>query len=210
MPNNLTPYISSVFSSSKKFISYYRSTNAQYIAVTGASILFGLSGISFLQPYRNWFIISAVLFILLTILYHFYTGRPFGIDVSCVPTHLVNGERQPDKTAEHRGLVLLQDGSCALHGEIRLSQLISNFRFRFNTSDEINAELRSKPKREHSYTPSNNLLECDNVSEREFQWVLDIHSNGNLAGNDRYYTVELIDLASSRVLWKFDVIDVSG
>lgn len=202
-------YRSSILLSTRKFISHYRATNAQYVAVTGASIIFGLSGLPSLQPRQNLLAILALLFIIISILYHYISGRPFGIDLSCTPTHLVDGQRQPDKIAENRDLLLLQDGSCTLHGHIQLSKLISQFNIQFSPSDEINADLRNKPKQEHTYLPQDGILKCEKVSERNFPWVLEIYSNSSVSTNDRYHKLELIDLDSNRTLARFDVIDVS-
>lgn len=192
----------------QKYISSYRSTNIGYASVTIASVLFGISGIATEPDTQTFFRGIGFLIFLSSLIYNYYSGRPFGIDISCTPTHIVNGSREPDKMSESRENILIQDDSTIIHGELKLSKFIQDFDIRIVPSTEIQAELQTIPRREHSYNPKDNTLSCSNVTERRFPVTVEVYPRGGVASSGRYHTLKIKDRDSSRTLTKFDVIDV--
>ncbi|MFY4811609.1 hypothetical protein ACOJIV_02730 [Haloarcula sp. AONF1] len=146
--------------------------------------------------------------ILGSIVYNYRTGRPFGIEVSCTPTHIVGGEREPDVMSEERDIAMIQDGELVLHGTVSLSQFNDEFDICLETSSEIEAELRTKPRSEQKYNPNTNVLCCDSVSEYEFPLTIEIFPSRTVADGGRYHSFAVVDQHSNRELTKFDVINV--
>ncbi len=194
----------------QKFVGHYRETNLGYTAVTVASILFGING--FVPNLWQKFVLGggALMCLLLSLGYNYWSGRPFGTDVNCTPTHLVEGERQPDVMSEQRNMAMIQGEELVLHGSVRLSRFTNRFKLKLQPSSEIGAELRTKPRSEHEYNPVNNVLSCESVSEYEFPLTIEVFPERDVADGGRYHSLKLIDGSSGRILSEFDVINVNS
>jgi len=192
------------------YIDHFTDTNAFHIVTAVVPILVGISG--YLNNPRYSAIIWTLLFSILglTIVYVWWTGRPFGVEISCTPTHLVKGDRKPDKLSENRGNILIQNQSTKVHGEIQLAALNGNFDIIFEPSSEIGVELETKPRKEHSYDPDQNKLSCENVSDRRFPIKLDVFAKGEVETAGRYHSLTIKDGKTDHPLTKFDVIDVQS
>lgn len=192
----------------QKYISHYRGTNLGYASVTTAGILFGISGIATSADIQIALRGTGGLVFALSLVYGYSTGRPFGLDISCTPTHVIKGERQPDKMSESRSNILIQGDSTIIHGEIQLSKFTQKFNIKFEPSSEIGVELQATPRREHKYNPDKNTLTCSDVTEREFPITLEVYPRGDVATSGRYHMLDIRDGDGGRVLDGFDVIDV--
>jgi len=181
----------------------------QLSAISIAPVLSALS-VSVGPENSTYFGIGAALSIVVSMLVVYLTGRPFGIDISCTPTHLVNGERRPDVPSENRGNVLLQDSSNKIHGEVELSKLTQSFELEFDDSSGINVELENTPRAEHEYRPDENVLECESVSDYSFPIKIGVYPVQGVEEVGRYHSFCIRDRRSGRVLKEFDAINVSG
>lgn len=192
-----------------QFIQHYRGSLFQFIGITVSSLIIGMSGIFAQSRTRDPLIFFALVLFLGSLLVSYRNGSPFGYELSCTPTHIVDGVREPDKMSESEGIILVQGETATIHGEVRLTKFIPDFRFQIKTSSEIRAELQAKPRTEHSYNPVNNILSCENVSERWFPYKIDIYPSDDVGVKGRYHTFEIIDLESEKSLIEYQVIDVS-
>lgn len=192
----------------QSFFNYYRGSNTAYVSLTTATLLFGVNGFVSTQILNYALGGLAVLIFGSSIGFKYWEGRPFGISVVCVPTHVVDGEREPDKIGEQRGVALVQDGEVVLHGTTKMSKFNNEFEVQLKTSSDINAELRSIPRSEHKYDPKNNKLRCDEISEYEFPLTVEVFSKRSVAKSGRYHWFKIIDGSSGRTLVEFDVINV--
>ena len=158
----------------QKYLSHYRESNVTYISITLSSVLFGLNGFT-LFPRQEYVLgVGVFLCISFSLAYTYRTEQPFGIDISCTPTHLVDGRRQTDKMSEQRDIAMIQNGEVVIHGNVKISRFTDKFKMNINTSSEIDAELRTKPKTEHDYDPVQNTLSCEDISEYEFPLVIEV------------------------------------
>ncbi|WP_227380868.1 hypothetical protein [Haladaptatus halobius] len=198
----------SLTQSFQNFVDYYRGTNISYAAITVSTILFGVNG--FFSPVWIRFFLGggAVTIFSLSVIYKYWEGKPFGVSVDTTPSHLVDGNRQPDKMGERRDIALIQNGEVLLHGNVLLSRFSDQFVLNIDSSEDINAELRAIPRSEHDYNPRTNVLKCDNVTEYEFPITIEVFPNRSVAEGGRYFWLEISDGRSSRLLEKFDVINV--
>ncbi|GAA0217403.1 hypothetical protein [Halobaculum roseum] len=142
--------------------------------------------------------------------YVYVSERPFGVDISWTPTHIVDGTRSPDKMSETRGNALIQQSSTLIHGEIQFSKFTNGFDFQVETSSELSAEFESIPRREHDYDPESNRLKCQNMSERSFPIKLEVYPRSTAREVGRYHSLQLVDVETESVLMDVDVIDVRG
>lgn len=171
-------------------------------------LLIGISGL-LPEPQLQWIVGAFSLPILFAAFVHAYwTGRPFGIRVCCTPTHLVSGEREPDKPSERRDNILIQNHSTKIHGVMELTRFNSSFDIQFDSSSEIGVELETKPRREHSYNPETNRLSCTDVSDRQFPIKLDVYPRGSVQSAGRYHSLTIRDSETGHALSNFEVIDV--
>lgn len=194
----------------QSYINHFTDTNAYYVVSLLVPLLIGISGL-LADPQLQWATRALSVPVLIAALAHgYWTGRPFGITIMCTPTHLVQGEREPDKPSESRGNILIQDDSTKVHGEIELTKFNSSFDIRFDPSSEIGVELETTPRKEHSYDPETNRLSCDNVSERQFPIKLDVYSKGSVQNAGRYHSMAIRDSTTGHSLAEFEVIDVRG
>jgi hypothetical protein len=190
------------------YVEHFVSTNAYYVASLLFPFIIGVSGL-LSDPQLRWGARAISIPVLLVALAHGYRiGRPFGIIISCTPTHLVNGDRAPDKPSERRGNILIQDDSTKVHGEMELTRFNGSFDVRFDSSSEIGVELETTPRREHSYDPEMNRLSCRDVSERQFPIKLDVYPKGSVENAGRYHSLTVRDHDTGHSLTQFQVIDV--
>ncbi|WP_222915155.1 hypothetical protein [Natrinema sp. SYSU A 869] len=151
---------------------------------------------------------SAVIGIVLSLVYNYRIGCPFGIDMNFTPTHLVDGERQPDTMSERKGIAIIQNDELVIHGTVQLSRFTDRFKLALQTSSEIEVELRTIPKKEHEYDPEKNIVQCKEVTEFEFPIIIEIFPKRGVAEGGRYHRLELVDMHSNRTLVEFDVLNV--
>ncbi|AHZ22014.1 hypothetical protein C439_06000 [Haloferax mediterranei ATCC 33500] len=202
-------YLESIKLFLRNYISHYTETNLAFIGtlcLTGFGTISGLT----LEPWlQNLLRIIGVVGLVISLTYAFFDGRPFGIDISCAPTHLVGEERNPDMMAKNRGLALIQDGESVIHGRVKISRFSNNFGLVFDTADGVGSELRMTPKSEQEYDPDESRLSCSDVSEREFQFVLEVFPKWRVESGGRYHWLEIQDEDTGKVLTEYQIIDVS-
>ncbi len=168
----------------------------------------GVAGIVSSQRLSQALVLVGIILLSIILIYAYWTGRPFSIRISCTPTHLVNGERRPDKPSEERDNILIQSDSTKVHGEIELTRFNSNFDIHFDSSSEINVELESIPRQEHSYDPEENRLTCANITDHRFPIKLDIYPSRNVKSAGRYHSLTIEDNKTGSILFSSEVIDV--
>jgi hypothetical protein len=190
-----------------QFWGYYKQSRGRYFALTVAPFLFALGGV---LPPTNSSIAHglAAVFFVASFVVAAIRGRPYGIKISCTPTHCVDGGREPDKPSENRGNILLQEDTNKLHGEVDLSNLRSSFDLRFETTDGINAELENVPRSEHDYSPRESRLQCGNVTEYTFPIKVLLVPAGSASELGRYHALSIVDEDTGTVLQRYDAIDV--
>ncbi|RZV05208.1 hypothetical protein BDK88_4231 [Natrinema hispanicum] len=191
-----------------KFVSQYRETNLGFVALSVASVLFGINGFVSFSRHRLVLGGGAITCISLSLAYNYKIGRPFGIDITCTPTHIVDGERQPDTMSEQRGIAMIQDGELVLHSTVQLSRFTNEFELYLETSAEIEAELRTIPKSEHKYDPEENVLWCEEVNEFDFPLIIEVFPKRGVAEGGRYHKLKIVDQNSGRSLVGFDILNV--
>lgn len=190
------------------YIDHFTNTNAYYLVSLVVPVLIGISGL--LRDTQNQWAVRAlsVPILIIALVQGYRSGRPFGIKISCTPTHLVSGKREPDKPSESRNNILIQNNSTKIHGEIQLIRFNNSFDIRFDSSSEIGVELETKPRSEHSYDPESNRLSCADVSERRFPIKLDVYPQGSVQAAGRYHSMTIRDSKTGHILTDFEVIDV--
>lgn len=209
MGGNAPPFWHSARFFLQNYVDHFTDTNTYHVLSILTAIVFaGVLG--FLSDLLYQVVVIAVwLVIFLVGLYQVYrTGRPFGINVSCTPTHLVNGDREPDKSSEQRGNILIQNNSTKIHGQVELTRFNNSFDIYFDSSSEINVELETVPRREHSYDPERSRLSCRNVSDYQFPIKLVIYPMDTVERAGRYHSLMIRDGNTDRVISEFEVIDV--
>lgn len=208
MTNTDSSVQSSIKTVFQSYVDHFTDTNTYYVVSLLIPLLIGISGIV-AEPQLQQLIRSISVLLFLAALVHVYwTGRPFGVKILCIPTHLVDGERKPDQPSESRGNILIQDNSTKVHGEIELTKFTGSFDIRFDPSSEIGVELENKPRREHSYDPETNQLSCKNVSERKFPIKIDVYPTGSVQNAGRYHSMTIRDSNTGHPLVEFQIIDV--
>jgi len=191
----------------KTYLEYYWNSKARYAVISLAPAFSALAGL--VDPgHSDALYALTVLSVGLSAVYVFYTGRPFGVEVSLTPTHLVDGTREPDVPSKNRDIVLLQEEENKIHGEVELSRLTRSFELEFAASSGINVELEATPRNEHEYLPKQNILECDSVSEFSFPLKIGIYPARGVNEVGRYHTLKVYDNRSGRILRQFDAINV--
>lgn len=190
-----------------QFWEYYKQSRGRYFALTVAPFLFALGGV---LPVTYSLIAHglAVVFFVASFVVAAVRGRPYGIEISCTPTHCVNGSREPDKPSENRGNILLQEETNKLHGEIEVSNVTNSFDLRFETTDGINVELESTPRSEHDYDPAESRLCCEAVTEHTFPIKILLIPSGSTSELGRYHALAIVDEQTGKVLERYDAIDV--
>jgi hypothetical protein len=190
------------------FVSRYRETNLSFVVITSISIVFGFNGLVDFQWEDYIFGGLVVVLLIGSLLYNYLNGRPFGIEVSCTPTHIVDEDREPDMESDDRDIALIQNGELVLHGNVRLSKFHEEFSICLDTSSEIEAELRTIPRKEQEYDLANNSLSCNDVSEYEFPLTIEIFPNRTVADGGRYHSFAIVDQDSNQKITEFDVLNV--
>lgn len=192
----------------QNYISHFTDTNAYYVVSLLVPFLIGISGILTDPELQRAVRALSVPALLIALAHGYWSGRPFGIKILCTPTHIVNGDRKPDKPSENRGKILIQSDYTKVHGEIELTKFNSSFDIQFDPSSEIGVELETTPRREHSYTPETNSLSCSDVSDRKFPIKLDVYPKRSVQEAGRYHSIAIIDSKTNHSLAEFEVIDV--
>jgi hypothetical protein len=136
------------------------------------------------------------------IIHHYVRNRPFGIDVSFVPTQYPDGS--PDLISADEGEAVLDDGTCAIVAKVSLSKSLSSFALQFESADNIIIELRDIPKPEHVYRKKENILLAKNISSHRFQVVIDVF-NDNRNSIDREY-LKIIDYETGTTITQIELI----
>jgi hypothetical protein len=136
------------------------------------------------------------------IIHHYARNRPFGIDVSFVPTQYPDGS--PDLISADEGEAVLDDGTCAIVAKVSLSKSLSSFALQFESADNIIVELRDIPKPEHVYRKKENILLAKNISSHRFQVVIDVF-NDNRNSIDREY-LKIIDYETGTTITQIELI----
>lgn len=192
----------------ESYIDHFTGTNAYYVVSLLVPTLIGISGL-LSDPQHQWIVRALSVPVLVIALGHgYWTGRPLGIKISCIPTHLIDGERAPDKPSESRNNILIQNGSTKVHGEIKMTKFNNSFDIHFDSLSEIGVELETTPRKEHSYDPENNTLSCQKTSERGFPVKLDVYPKSNVESAGRYHYLTIRDDNTGHALVDFEVIDV--
>lgn len=206
---DISEYSRAISLSLARYWDYYWQSKSRYAAITLAPALSAASG--FIQPkYSGMLNLLAVVLIVLSLCFVYVSGRPFGIDISCAPTHSVDGRREPDMSSRKRGNFLLQEDTNKLHGEVELSRLTRSFELEFDGSDGVDIELESTPRGEHEYDPKENILKCSSVSEYQFPVKINAYPAREVSQAGRYHSLKIRDKNSDRVLQEFDAINVQS
>lgn len=193
----------------EQFLAHYRGSQNEFFGITLSSIVFGLSSYwprDGLQPELR--LVAGGIFAL-SLIHSYYTGRPFGIDLTCTPTHHVDGDRKTDTMSERAGNILIQGDTGLVQGDVSLTRFVSDFSIKFDTSSEIRAELKAVPRSEHHYDPETNTLSCDNVSEKWFPYELEVYPATDIGKTGRYHSLKIREESTGKVLIDYQVIDVS-
>ncbi|WP_143420499.1 hypothetical protein [Halorubrum sp. Ib24] len=201
-------YFDSTIIVAEGFLTEYKDSTANFVAITLATLVFWSSDIPTNNRIVNFLRAVAVFVVGISLAYTYWTGRPFGVTLDWTPTHYSDGSRVPDKMSESRGNALIQDENLLIHGEIQFSKFISNFSLDFSSSSDITVELENKPRREHEYDPDEAVLSCENMSERSFPIKLRIYPDRAVEQAGRYHELSFIDEKSDSTIEQVDVIDV--
>lgn len=193
----------------KQYVSHFLDSTTGDFSTVIASVLFGVSGIFPNSGLQKPLRIVALLIFVLALVYIFIDGRPFGVDVTFTPTHLVDGEREPDTMSENAGVVLIQNEPTLVYGTIKLSKFTRGFKFKFSTRRDTRVELQMKPRKEHQYDPSENILECDSPSDRSFPVKFEIYPVDDISSRGRYDYLKLKDESTGKALLEYQIIDAS-
>jgi hypothetical protein len=154
----------------RPFISEYKSSLTVFISTTIATICWITSSILGSTVIATLALASHVI----PAAVYYIRYQPFGIQIDYTPTTVKNGRREVDKSAERREEALLRNGQCTIHCLLTLPDTLTSFSIQFNSPSEIHAELRDVPRLEHNYDPDANILSCDDITDYEFSFVLDI------------------------------------
>lgn len=203
-----TSFSASLSAVTQDYVEHFTGTNTYRVVSLAVPFLFGISALPNSPQVVTGVRVLSALVLLGGLLFGYWTGRPFGLSISCTPTHLVSGNREPDKLSEMRGNILIQDGSTKLHGEMELTKFNDGFDIRFDCSSEIDVELEAKPRGEHTYDPDANRLYCDESTEYQFPIKLGVYPEGNVQTAGRYHSLAIEDSETGRPLAQFEVIDV--
>lgn len=183
------------------FLFYYKNTLTAWITGTLTTIFWISSSIFGSHELR----IVSVLTLVLPALFTYLSKRPFNIRMSLTPTHLVDGQREPDLMSKKRGKATIQNGKAVISGRIDLASTMNKFEVMFDGSDALEIELRARPRKEHDYDPDSNILRCGSISEYEFPVTIEVYPVDQDAPDRRHYQMEVQDKISTRTLATIEI-----
>lgn len=187
----------------RPFLSYYKDTSTAWATGTISTVCWitsSILGSTILQV----FAVSALLFPAAVL---FTKNRPFGIQVSCTPTTVVEGQREPDKIAEDKEEVVIENGKAVISARVTIASFIDEFSIHLHSSQSLTVELRAKPRQEHTYDPSENILSCDQITERQFPMTIEIYPPIDPEIRRKHYEFEMVENKSQRKLATMDVMN---
>lgn len=188
--------------SARPFINEYKSSLTVFVSTTIATIFWITSSILGSTVIATLALASHII----PAIVYYYRYKPFGIQIEYTPTAVENGVRKVDKQAESRGEAVLRNGQCTIHGLVTLSKTLNSFSLQFDSPTEIAVELRDIPRLEHKYEPDKGVLFCNDVSEFEFTFILNVFllTESNLPIDD--YPLRIIDNQSEKVLTTIRIV----
>lgn len=131
---------------------------------------------------------------------YYAKNRPYGIEIDVTPTIETDGGREPDKIAEQNGEAILRNRRGTLHSAVDISDYRDHFSLVVDTPSEVRAEFRTAPRREHNISRDPLTLEGEDISDREFQLVIELFLlDSGSSGSDRFQ-IAIMDGHSGRSL----------
>lgn len=168
-----------------------------FTGFTALSELFGIRPLLF----------PALLLLVVPPYVYYNKYRPFGIQITYTPMNEPqDGNPAPDKMAEDKGNAYLQNGKCTITFMTKISEKREKFDIRLETADEIQIELRDKPRNEHNITSDPLTLSGENITTREFPVVVDVYSDCNTKQLTDRYPLKIVDVKSGRCLLEITLI----
>lgn len=133
-------------------------------------------------------------------------NRPYGLTIDVTPT-VGNGEgREPDKIAEQNGEATIRNRRGTLHAAVDISDYRDCFALVVDIPSEIRAEFRTKPRREHNIERDPLTLIGEDISDREFQLVIELFLLDSDTPESDRYQMALLDGHSDRTIEEIKLV----
>lgn len=184
----------------KIFLDEYRGSLTFWTSNLLGGAFWILSSITGFIPFS---LVALSLHFLPTIPFYAIYG-PFGITLNYTPMTTVDGQREPDLRAMEAGEATLTNGIVSLYFRVNLSKRLNEFSLKFSAPDDLDVQLRDIPRAEHVYNRDERILSSSDISNREFDVVLDVY--GDSAKVNENYPLEVVDELSQRTIERIDII----
>ncbi len=137
---------------------------------------------------------------------YYAQNRPYGIEIDVTPTVETREGREPDKIAEHNGEAVLRNRRGTLHSAVEISNYRDHFSIVVESPLEVRAEFRTAPRREHDIDRDPLTLIGEDISDREFQLVIELFLLDSGSSVNDQYQMAILDGHSGRTLEEVQLV----